>query len=191
MYHANTLQTQASLNPFVWILSTKRYGRSPHVKSIHPPSVPACLSEMVWFIGQAQSAGVRASGENATHLCHFFIPPAVFTHLMCNQLDVWPLGITCQHMDSLWTAGKRLIAWHTPLEAQGHVNFTCRSHGPCMSLAPVQLHQQPHETGSSGRARSRLLFFFLLAQIQHTLLVSGRFSSHLPWMHTYTVLCCY
>lgn len=74
-YKSNTFQTQASLNPCLDSVDD-RIPKHPECTIDIPP--PICLK---WFgsaEGQAQSAGVRAAGESATHLCHFLTLPAVF-----------------------------------------------------------------------------------------------------------------
>lgn len=63
-----------------------------------PTPLSVCLNRFGSAVGRVQSAGVRAAGESTAHLFHLLFLQ-IFTHPMCNQLDVWLLGIMC-HTDS-------------------------------------------------------------------------------------------
>lgn len=102
-------------------------------------SHPTVWNGFVQLWDKTENAGVKPAGKRTTYLCHFLPPAAVFTHLMCNQLDVWALGITC-HTDRPNTAGNRPLAWYFPLETRGHTDFTWRS--PCTPPSQVQFHQE-------------------------------------------------
>lgn len=107
LYHANAFQTQASLNPSVWVLSSTRYGNSLNVQSIPPtpPPTPAHLSEMFWFSGRTSPKCwcQDRRGEHDT--------PLPFSHSSCSFSRIQcAISLTCDRLASrvTWTALKPL-----------------------------------------------------------------------------------
>lgn len=129
-----------------------------------PPRPPICLKRFGSAVGQALVSGLQGRARHT--LAIFSLFPQFFTHPMCNQLDVWPLGVTCR-MDSPQTAEMRPLAWRTPPVARllhvGRVVAACpllrfnstRSHGA--------LH---HEGGARMRTESIWVSFFFLTCTQ-------------------------
>lgn len=126
IYHANTFQTQASLNPSVWLLSTTGYRSSLNVQSITPPSV--CLN---WFgsaVGRAHSVGLRAAGESKTHLLPFsYSSCCFFSRIRC------AISQTCDRLAThvAWAALKprgvetscmTLLLWKHEVTLTSHVS---------------------------------------------------------------------
>lgn len=155
IYHANTFQIPASFNPSVWVLSMTGYRCSLSVKSM--PPCPIVWNGFVQWQDKPKVLVSGLQGRVQHTFAIFSLLPQFFAHLMCNQLDVWPLGITC-HTDRPYTTGNRPLAWCLSLAAWGHMDFKRRSHGPRTPRSPVQFHQEPRWTASLTRSRAEALF---------------------------------
>lgn len=90
MYLAKTFQP----SPSVLFLSTlgPRSGVNLHLTPF------LCLNQVDSALEEAQAGVSAPGGESTTQLCHLLLLQ-IFTHPMCNQLDVRPLDIMCV-MDS-------------------------------------------------------------------------------------------